>query len=147
MRVHGGTFLTRVFHVPSGWAVKWNARQVFYKQNMAIVASRQRKMYNDAVADRAGQGIAAEEEAPVVGEVDIEFVGEDGAKDDEPTVPDRPLTLFHFFQRAVTYHYSKLDEEERSVYQELADVWNEEGPSEIEKKRYVCCQWNLVIEC
>ena len=117
--------------------MRWNARQVFYKQNMASVAARQRRMFEEAVAARAEKGVDTNKGSPEVGEVDIEFVGDDGAKDDKPAATERPLTPFHFFQRAITHEFSRLDDDEVKEYEDLAAVWNEEGPSDIEKKRYV----------
>ena len=45
-----------------------------------------------------------------------------------------PRSPFHYFQKAITVHWEKLDEEEKDGYRILAEKWNLEGVSR-EKKR------------
>jgi hypothetical protein len=114
-------------------------RQVFYKHNMGLVVEHQQLMYEAAVKEQ-GAGVGGEGEGPVtVDEVDIEYAADKSGSDTDSEMDMKTITLFFFFQRALTYEFKQLSEEKVEEYEVMAHKWNEEGPSDIEKKRYVTC--------
>ncbi|KAF5315567.1 hypothetical protein D9611_004736 [Ephemerocybe angulata] len=111
------------------WGIAWDPRQVFYKENMAMVLETQRKLYAEAVGVQPSEVSIEPAEVEAAGEEDEAESEINSAKSAKPPRP------FNFFQRALTAEWTKLNEKEQKKYKKMATLWREQGPNEEEKRR------------
>lgn len=107
------------------WTINWTGRQVFYKENSALVQETQKALYQLATGTKTTEDL----DEPV----DLHLVEEDEVK--LPEDPTKPIRLFHFFQRAVSAEWNALSAKERAVYETRALLWRERGPKREERQR------------
>ncbi|KAJ3533952.1 hypothetical protein NMY22_g7127 [Coprinellus aureogranulatus] len=113
----------RTRHEPVRYAVNWTSRQVFYKENTALVSSTQQTLYTAATGKKMPDVDSAD--------VDFDLIGED---ETDPFLDDKTPTPFYFFQRALTAEWRALTDEAREEYEEKAIQWRMEGPSDAARK-------------
>lgn len=109
-------------HGPMYWTINWTGRQVFYRENAALVLETQKTLY------RLATGVKTSEESDEP--LDLHLVEEEEVFED----PTKPVELFHFFQRAVTAEWNALSTQERKAYEAKALVWRERGPRREERQ-------------
>lgn len=103
---------------------------MFYRQNIELVAAKQKALYEAETGRTA--------EADSFSPVELEAI-EDGSP--EPSSTKKKDKPFHFFQPALSEEWAKIGPEGQAIYEALAAEWREKGPSPEEKRRFVFAIW------
>ncbi|RXW17950.1 hypothetical protein EST38_g7894 [Candolleomyces aberdarensis] len=128
-RVVTSTEKTALCKVDKTGKVVWTGRQLFYKENSEIVAATQQRLYKEAV------GSAPDPEQIAATRVDVLDADEDDEGDKPVPSTSKSLTMFHFFQKALTEEWNGLSDGQHAQYNEKARLWSKKGPTLDEKRK------------
>ncbi|KAF6754758.1 hypothetical protein DFP72DRAFT_1068321 [Ephemerocybe angulata] len=112
------------------WGIPWNARQVFYKENIGLVMETQARMYANAIGVEPTDVLIEPAELDAIQEED-----EGTPTEDAPEGGAKALKPFNFFQKALTEEWEKIGEKQQKKYAKMATLWREQGPNEEERRR------------